>query len=286
METFATGWLPDFPDIRDYTMDTEEVKPIFAAVCKNGTTPQSTVDLREWFSPVENQGSIGSCTAHAAIGLLEYCERRAFGKHVDASRLFTYKVTRKLMGVTGDTGAFLRTVMGALTMFGAPPEKFYPYVEAKYDDEPDQFVYALARNYQATKYVRLDPPGSTRAQLMEGIKANLCNGLPSMFGFSVYRSLYNPDVSKSGKIPYPAKGEKGDGGHAIVCCGYIDDMEIINPYDMHKTKGAFIIRNSWGTGWGNQGYGFLPYEYVEKGIAIDWWTLINAEWVDTNQFGV
>src|SRR5215470_8820533 len=136
------GWIPDVPKPNDYTDDHREVAPLLdrtksasrqalgrtrgaAAAPPSGLPAQ--VDLRGWFSPIEDQGSLGSCTANAAVGLLEYFERRAFGKYVDASRLFVYKTERDLLGWTGDTGAYLRTAMEALVLFGAPPERYWPY---------------------------------------------------------------------------------------------------------------------------------------------------------------
>ena len=107
-EKLSMGWLPDYPDFRDYTEEEKHIKPMLTKVgitkSENPKLP-TKVDLREWCSPVENQGSIGSCTAHAGVGMIEYFERRAFGKHIDASRLFLYKTTRNLLHWTGDTGA-------------------------------------------------------------------------------------------------------------------------------------------------------------------------------------
>ena len=126
------GWLPDYPDFRDYTEETEAIQDILrpeSAAKSGGTAPAATatstaaaatrkraatavgksavatkaaakaalppaVDLRPWCSPVEDQGALGSCTAHAGVGIIEYYERKAFGRHTDASRLFLYKVTR------------------------------------------------------------------------------------------------------------------------------------------------------------------------------------------------
>jgi C1A family cysteine protease len=191
-EAHGTGWLPDWPDIRDYTAEHEEIKPLLetlgvAEAAKPAKLP-ATVDLRPWFSPVEDQGSLGSCTANAAVGTLEYFERRAFGNYIDASRLFVYKVTRDLLGWHGDTGAFLRTTMGELALFGAPPEKYMPYDIAQFDVEPTAFQYSLAADYKAIRYFRLDPPGTTPAHLLARIKSNLAAGLPAMFGFTVYSS--------------------------------------------------------------------------------------------------
>ncbi len=299
MKKHAMGWLPDLPDFRDYSFNSD--KPL--KNLKNPDDQRSIVDLlkplkvkskaedtrnialREWFSPIEDQGRIGSCTANAGAGILEYFENRAFGKFTNASRLFLYKTTRNLMGETGDTGAFLRATMQAMRIFGVPPEKYWPYFEEKYDDEPSSFCYAYAQNFQAVKYYRLDIMGSSADELLDRIKAYIDKGLPSMFGFSVYSSINHYSVGESGEIPFPVNGEQPEGGHAIVALGYDDDKEIKNPLDgSEPTKGALLIRNSWGMEWGDNGYGWLPYQYVITGLAIDWWSLIENEWVDSGQF--
>jgi C1A family cysteine protease len=218
------------------------------------------------------------------LGIVEYFERRAFGKHIDASRLFLYKVTRNLDHQTGDTGAYLRTTMSGLVLFGVPPEEYWPYKIPDFDKEPTAFCYAFAQNYQAISYYRLDPPGTTKDALLNRIKTNLASGIPSMFGFTVYDSI--SQAKTTGKIPFPVKGEKIMGGHAIMAVGYDDAMKIKNTGPgAVETKGALLIRNSWGAGWGAKGYGWLPYDYVLKELAMDWWSLLKNEWVDTGAFG-
>lgn len=293
------GWLPDYPDLRDITPHSEaattrlqslsqpSVKEMLGKVGISEAAPSlpTSVDLRAWCSAVEDQESLGSCTAHAGIGLVEYFERRAYGRHSDSSRLFLYKVTRNLLHWTGDTGAFLRSTMAALTLFGTPPEEYCPYAIADFDKEPSAFCYAFAQNYQALSYYRLDPPGTTPSHLLSRIKTYLSRGLPSMFGFTVYSSIHQAS-SNGGKIPYPTRGERVAGGHAITAVGYDDNLKIRNTNGGGlETTGALLIRNSWGTGWGSGGYGWLPYQYVLAGLATDWWSLLRNEWVDTGQFG-
>ncbi len=287
-EKLGMGWLPDYPDFRDYTVEHENIKPLFErmgiATAVAAETLSTSVDLRTWCPPIENQGSLGSCTANAGVGMVEYYERRAFSRHIDASRLFLYKVTRNLLHSTGDTGAFLRTTMGALRLFGVPPEEYWPYVIEDFEKEPPAFCYAFAQQYQAIKYARLDSPDITKAELLDRIKTNIAAGLPSMFGFTVYSSISQADIS--GKIPFPCARERIMGGHAVVAVGYDDSKRIKNTTCGLETTGALLIRNSWGTGWGEKGYGWLPYDYVLKEAAVDWWTLITQEWVDTGEFGL
>lgn len=283
----AMGWLPDVPDLRDYGPETDRVKEISQPLLTRVHQLPAKVDLRPWFSTVENQGRLGSCTAHAAAGVVEYFERRTFHRHIDVSRRFIYKVTRKLLGWTGDTGAFLRTTMAALVLFGAPPERYWPYTDGPgFDEEPPVFVYSLARNYQALTYFRHDPRGAHPSDVLQSLKKYLAAGVPAMFGFAVYSILRHPHVVRNGEIPLPAPRDRMEGGHAVVLAGYDDEKEINHPTAGTRTKGAFLIRNSWGPRWGDRGYGWLPYAYVERRLAQDFWSLLSMEWVDLAKFNL
>jgi len=230
------------------------------------------VDLRPFMSPVENQQQIGSCTAQAVIGLLEYLQIATRGEYVDASRLFLYKATRNLLQWKGDTGAYIRDTIKAVRLFGVCPERYWNYDTERYDVEPDQFCYAFAGNYKALSYYRLFD--------LTQIKQSLAQGYPVAFGFTCFQSLFLEEVGKTGVIPYPLKKERAEGGHAILAVGYIDPKSGggKNP----KDPGYLIIRNSWGD-WGRVGYGFLPYTFIHgnhmgtPALSEDYWTMTRME---------
>lgn len=289
----GTGWLPPKPDLRDYAPEEPKLQGMMSGLGFSGPPGQSgqslpaKVDLREWCSPVEDQGQLGSCTANAAVGIVEYFQRRCFGTHIDGSRLFVYKATRNLMGVTGDTGAYLRDAMGALRLCGVAPAKFWPYTDGPtFDDEPPSFVYAVADDFQALRYFCHDPLGSRRPaeEVLRSVKTYLAAGIPSMFGFWGFPSF--DDVDVPGDIPFPCPDEQAEWGHAIVAVGYDEQKKITNTRCNRKKTGALLIRNSWGTTWGDQGYGWIPYDYVKAGLATDFWSLLSQEWVDLGEFGI
>lgn len=259
------GWIPDLPDIRDFKW--QDINTAFTP-----TIVPNEIELnRDFMSPIEDQGSIGSCTAHAGMSIVEYMQRKAFGRHIDGSRLFLYKTTRNLMGVTGDTGAYLRDTIKALRMIGVPPEANYPYRTSDYDKEPTAFTYALASNYKAINYFRVDSYGFSQTDILASCKDKLTRGYPLMFGFTCFESLYSPQAD-AGDIPFPSTQEAVIGGHAVAMIGF------------NNTKKAFRIRNSWGPSWGENGYGWLPYNYLLEGLLDDIWGVTRQDWVDTGVF--
>jgi C1A family cysteine protease len=273
---YGMGWQRDLPDFRDYTPESDRIAKFFKksqAMKPPAAGIKKKVDLSTICSPIEDQEDIGSCTAHAGVGLLEYYENRAFGKFIDASRLFLYKTTRNLLHWTGDTGAWLRTTMKAMVLFGIPPEEYYPYDISRFDEEPNAFCYAFGQSYQSINYYRLDKTTRSTHELLTRIKNFLSAGYPSMFGFTVYN--FGND---KGEFLFPGPSDRVKGGHAVVAVGYDDNRKI------GSDKGGIKIRNSWGTGWGENGYGWLPYSYIEAGLAEDFWSLFKSDYVDTHNF--
>ena len=249
------------------------------------------VDNRKYCSPIEQQGNIGSCTANAGVGMYEYMENKANKKHIDGSRLFLYKATRLLMGQEGigDTGAYIRTTLGAMRLFGIPNEEFWPYSDdpVKFDMMPDPWIWSFAQNFQSIKYFRLDFSADGNENIRR-MKEYIAKGFALNFGFTVFAS-HTDAKNNGGILPYPSPGENVIGGHAVMIVGYEDKKISTNPRDGLKREGCFLIRNSWGESWGDNGYGWLPYEYFRTGpngdvLAEDVWAITQLEWIETGEF--
>lgn len=294
---FGTGWRPDPPDARDLTLDHGEIVDLLRgtgvpdAVTGRRLRLAPSVDLRHWCSPVQFQGHYNTCTAHVTAGMLELLENRGHGAYVPASRLFLYQVARRMLGEDGDPGVYLRQMMGAVALLGAPPEKFWPYLDTskkhdpRLDAEPDAFVYAVAKDFGGVRYFRLDhrsDEGETRRRNLFRIRACLSASLPSSIGFPLYMSALKK-AKTSGEVPLPPAGEEPVGSHAVLLVGY-DDAREIGGDGTEKTTGAFLFKNSWGEDWGEGGYGWLPYAYLTEGLARDSWAMSGARWLDTDAF--
>lgn len=249
-ENIKFGWIKDKKDKRDFKW---KARPYQVEVL-----PPSA-DLRYSATPIHNQGSLGSCTAHAGTGLFEWLENDRTGHFIERSRSFLYKEAQDLSNITDDSGAYLRDTAKVMADEGLPPENAWPY--SKYPEEPSDEIRALAIKCHVDSYWRLD--GSTYTETLQNIKAvTALKKLPVMLGFLCYDSVF--DVDRGGVIPIPDSSESEAGGHAVSCLGYDDSIN------------ALLIKNSWGVDWGNGGYGWLPYWYTQTGKVEDCWVIAEA----------
>ncbi|MDQ6717368.1 MAG: C1 family peptidase, partial [Gemmatimonadota bacterium] len=263
-----TGWTPEPADSRDHGPQSPAVKALLvrkrAGAGKTTKPPPipKRVDLREWCPSPKLQGNFNTCAAHVVAALVEYFERRSFGKSIAPSRRFLFRVAKNLAEAKGSpqNGIYIRQAMGALKMIGSPPEKFFPYPDvadpaaaAAFDEEPSAFCYALASDYRAVTYYRLDTqdadgtPSTKPVELLEMIKRHLAANIPTTIGFPLYGDIIKGSMT-NGELPYPPSGDQKLGSHAVTVAGYDDEKTFASATDKSE-RGALLILNSWGEKW-------------------------------------
>jgi C1A family cysteine protease len=246
------GWTPDMPDGRDLR---------YAAPVEALEALPDQVDLRGQCPEVYDQGQLGSCTANAIGAGLEFDQiKQKQASPFTPSRLFIYFNERQIEGtVDSDSGAQIRDGVKSVAQQGACKETTWPYDIDKFRDQPPKEGYAEAEEHQAIRYLRL-------TQTLNQLKGCLAEGFPFVFGFVVYEGFESPEVAKSGHASMPRAKEQQLGGHAVLAVGYDEDNQ------------WFIVRNSWGTKWGLDGYFTLPYPYLLQGtLSSDFWTIRSVE---------
>ncbi len=245
------GWLPDLPDHRDF---------FYSAIAPKLATLPPKVDMRSKCSPIEDQGRLGSCTANALVGALEFLELKDGAQFVDLSRLFVYYNERVIEDtVDQDSGAFIRDGIKSLAKQGVCPESEWPYRISKFRKKPSRTCYRTAKKHRILSYHRISAVDEMRSCLAEGF--------PFVFGFTVYDAFESAAVAKSGVLNMPGPKENVAGGHAVMAVGYDDAAR------------RFVIRNSWGSDWGQKGYFTMPYDYLspDNNLADDFWTIRAAK---------
>ncbi len=235
------------PDVRDR---------MYRAPRKLGALPPS-VDLRGGCPAIYDQGELGSCTANAIAAAVEFDQRKqSLPQLFTPSRLFIYYNERALEGtIPTDSGAMLRDGIKAVASAGACPETMWPYVENSFAERPPAPCFKIGKTHPAVSYSRV-------AQDLGQMKACLAAGYPFVLGFTVYESFESDAVAHSGVAEMPDASETALGGHAVMAAGYDD------------ASGRFLVRNSWGAGWGMGGYFTIPYAYLtDSNLADDFWTI-------------
>jgi len=249
MPNHSYGWVPDLPDHRDF---------LFSAPLENVAALPASVDLRPHCPhEVYNQGQLGSCTANAIAGALQFEQMKQGLKSFTPSRLFIYYNERVIEGtVNADSGAQIRDGIKSVSNIGACPETDWTYDITKFAHKPPEApAYKDAPLGKALQYQRVP-------QLLNQMKGCLASGYPFVFGFTVYESFESDQVAHTGAAPMPSPREKVLGGHAVMAVGYEDHPQ------------RFTVRNSWGPDWGMGGYFTIPYAYLtDSNLADDFWTI-------------
>lgn len=248
------NWKPDLPDFRD---------KIYEPITPEAALP-AAFSLRSRLPTPYDQGDLGSCTGNALAALFAYqliIESKLKADNTPKttpSRLFIYYNERALEGtVSSDSGAFIRDGIKSLAKSGCCFEDLWPYVISRFATKPSKLAYNTASKLTVKSYLRINVPD------IASKKTALFTGHPIVFGITVYESFESDNANNTGLIPMPAPTEQTLGGHAMAIIGY-DDNKVIN-----GVQGAYEVRNSWGTSWGDGGYCWIPYSYLNNTSLCD-----------------
>ena len=226
---------------------------------------QPVADLRKYVMCVYQQEKSESCTANAlcaAFGLNLRKQELTLDQgfcYFNPSRLFLYYNTRKYAkSQDADNGASLRNSIKALNRKGVCAESDWPYDLKKSHIEPPQWCYRTAKDNNLSKYQRL-------SQDIDQFRACLQEECPFVFGFKLFDSFNHSETKKQGLMHMPTQEEREKEFkclHAVVAVGYND------------LKRHIVVLNSWGEGWGDRGYFYMPYDFIlDPHLCHDFWKI-------------
>lgn len=232
---------PSLPDDRDYIYRSSETKVI-----------KERVDLREWDTIVESQNSLSSCSSNALTNAYEMNVNIKYPEYfTHLSRLFIYYNTRSEYGTLEiDEGMYLRDGLKSIAKFGICSEELWPYDVEKFNVRPTDECYEDAKKRKILKYQKL----TSTYYITEVLNHNK----PVVFGMEIYDSFMELNERIS-TVSFPSRKEKSLGGHAMCMVGY----------DLRKR--LFLAKNSFGSNWGDNGYCWIPFDYVRQ-EGYDIWT--------------
>jgi C1A family cysteine protease len=239
------GWKNSLPDFRDYKLPIKLSEPNIPGL-------QDLSSAIDW---LYDQGRENSCTCNCGASLFRFIERKDKQNIIAPSRSFLYYNVRELEGdAKKDSGAEVRTVLKSLANTGVCSEDTWSYSAKNIFTPPSSGAYALAVHNKLNVYMAIE-------QNHTALRACLAEGYPFIFGFSLYSSFESDEVARTGMMPMPQDNEDLKGGHAVMAVGYDDHNQF------------YIVMNSWGPGWGDHGYFYMPYAYMENhDLADDFWT--------------
>jgi C1A family cysteine protease len=246
------GYKPDPVDERDF---------LFAE--KPELVP-SSIDLRNYCSTVRDQGNLGSCTGFSmTVGLLEFMTLVRGTYKTKFSPMYLYYKEREIEdSIDYDAGAYIRDGLKVLKNNGVARESYWPYVISKFTVKPSARAdtNAKIKSHKILSYSRIIT--------LNGIKSALNKKQGVVLGFTVYESFESDECNTTGRMPMPEPNESILGGHAVFCCGYQDDTT-------WEGGGYLIVKNSWSKDWGDKGYFYMPYAFLNsKDDVSDIWTAV------------
>lgn len=220
-------------------------------------TLPDVVDLRPWCGPIKDQKDEPSCTGHAFSSAREWISRKVFKTSPILSPQYAY--VRALMAqgsFPGGEGSDGETLCNVLIANGCCEESAFPYVPGQIiKPTPEQDVNAW--RYRLGAY-----HGLTTSQVCLSVLGDPVPW-PVEIGFTVYESFESGAVASTGVMPYPEAGENVLGGHEVLAVGYdVGAAPTIRP---HTAPPSVLIQNSWGPGWGEKGWFWMPIGYLNRG---------------------
>jgi alpha-galactosidase len=209
---------------------------------------------------VRDQGGRGTCSVFAIVGLMEFEYAHLLGERVNLSVEYLNWASNAVTGETED-GSFFSDALTGLHKYGICEDSLFPYYSRNYTKKVAPSAAALrdgkTRKTGETVWIKeWDPNTGMSWDQIEQVKAQIRAYHPVAIGFQWPKNEEQYRKVVNGMMTVPPREGVFD-GHSIIMVGYKEDKSA-------PGGGYFIFRNSHGTGYGDGGYGKMPYEYLSK----------------------